>query len=475
MIASGKLQTAVALSMAGVVAQSAPAPAVESPKGGIEECPAIPLIRYEVEGRAFRAPACEAQAGRFWRYIAPDPPASASVSIGGEMRQRYEYTHNPGFGADPQDAHGVWLQRWGLHGEFQLGAPMRVFVELQSVIQSGRADGPGPTDQNSLDMQNAFVELRLPSSNGSPIIRVGRQELQFGSARLVSVRDKPNVRRTFDGARILVKVTDWQVSALGVRPREDEPGAFDDTTDNTKELRGLYATVVPDSERSVGVDLYYIGYRDDHAVFDQGRGVEPRHMVGTRIFGSRGGWRWNWKPMLQFGRFETGTLRAWTVASETGYTWATIPFHPRLMLSANVARGDRNPLDPDLQTFKPLFPRGNYFSEDATLGPRNFYNAHLFLSVHPSKSWSLTADYDAFWRLSIGDGVYGPGGGLVRSVGGSAARCVATAASLTSEWLASPHWRLSFAYTHLSPKTFLEETGPAESVDFIELTARCRF
>ena len=69
------------------------------------------------------------------------------------------------------------------------------------------------------------------------------------------------------------------------------------------------------------------------------------------------------------------------------------------MLSANVASGDRDPQRPRPRTFNPLFPRGNYFSEDATLGPLNFYNTHLFLTVHPSPAWSLTADYDLFWRL----------------------------------------------------------------------------
>ena len=71
--------------------------------------------------------------------------------------------------------------------------------------------------------------------------------------------------------------------------------------------------------------------------------------------------------------------------------------------------------------------------------------------------------------------MYGPNGGLVRSGAGSDARFVASAASLTSEWVVGRRWRFTAIYTHFSPETFLQETGPAEPIDFVELTARFRF
>lgn len=41
---------------------------------------------------------------------------------------------------------------------------------------------------------------RLPGEQLA--VRVGRQELKLGSSRLASVRESPNVRRTFDGIRV---------------------------------------------------------------------------------------------------------------------------------------------------------------------------------------------------------------------------------------------------------------------------------
>ena len=61
------------------------------------------------------------------------------LSLGGEARQRYEYTRNPLFGADPQDENGVWLQRYTLHGDLHLGRHVRVFGQLFSALETGRA------------------------------------------------------------------------------------------------------------------------------------------------------------------------------------------------------------------------------------------------------------------------------------------------------------------------------------------------
>lgn len=179
--------------------------------------------------------------------------------------------------------------------------------------------------------------------------------------------------------------------------------------------------------------------------------------------------------MVQFGKFGHAELRAWTVASETGYTWSQLGWWPRLSLSANVASGDRDRLDPDLQTFNPLFPRGTYFAEDATLGPQNFYNAHLFLSVQPAEIWRVTVDFNRFWRLSTQDGVYSPNGRLLRPSGGSESRAVADSWSFSSEWQFTRSLSATAIYARSSPREFLRDSGASEIIDFVELTLRYRF
>ena len=443
-------------------------------RNGVAACPEIPLLRFDADPAVAREAGCESV--HALSYVPTGETASSYASFGGEIRERYDHINNPNFGADPDDPHGAWLQRFAAHADLRWHDSLRAFVELQSVLENGRARGPSPTDENQLAVQNAFVEARLPATPGADVrLRLGRQELQLGSARLVSVRDGPNVRRTFDGVRVLAHLASWNLNAIVVRPREDEPGAFDDSTSDSQALWGLYATRSLGAQAASALDVYYLGYRNDDATYDQGTAEEKRHTIGTRFFGSRGPWRWNVEPMVQFGEFGGADLRGWTIASETSYTWSGRAWSPRLTLSANIASGDRDPLDPDLQTFNPLYPRGNYFSEDATLWPQNFYNGHLFLTVHPTSTWALTADYDFFWRMSDDDGVYGPNGSLVRSGQGSDERLVATTLSITSEWSVSRNLSFTAIYTHSSPRAFLEQTGPADAIEFMELTARYRF
>ncbi|MET4701752.1 hypothetical protein ABIE65_004800 [Constrictibacter sp. MBR-5] len=402
----------------------------------------------------------------------------AWLSLGGEVRERYEYTRDPAWGDDLQDRDGVFLQRYVLHGDLHLGPHLRLFGQIYSALEDGRAGPPGPVDENRLDVQQAFVDLSAPAGTGGDVtLRLGRQELRYGSARLVDVREGPNVRRKFDGGRARLSFDDWRVDALAVRPARIDPGRFDDGIDHDQALWGVYAVDTQPGWLPAGtsLDLYYLGYANDAGSFAQGTARERRHTVGTRLWGAQSGWDWNWEFIYQFGSFGSGDIAAWSVASDTGHTWRDLPWTPRFGLSANVASGDDDPDDSDLGTFNPLFPRGNYFSELALLGPRNFFNLHPGVTVEPADGLSLTLDVDFYWRLQRDDGIYGPGGGLLRAGTGSDARHVGTELSFNATWQIAADLSATAIYAHFIPGAFIRQTGRSESVDFVELTLRAQF
>jgi hypothetical protein len=62
------------------------------------------------------------------KYISLTTDGALYLSLGGELRERYEYTHNPAWGQEPQDAHGVFLQRYVLHGDLHLTESVRTWV-----------------------------------------------------------------------------------------------------------------------------------------------------------------------------------------------------------------------------------------------------------------------------------------------------------------------------------------------------------
>ena len=51
----------------------------------------------------------------------------------------------------------------------------------------------------ALDFQTAFLEVGAGDERDWIKLRVGRQELEYGSGRLIDVREVPNVRLSFDG------------------------------------------------------------------------------------------------------------------------------------------------------------------------------------------------------------------------------------------------------------------------------------
>jgi outer membrane receptor protein involved in Fe transport len=88
---------------------------------------------------------------------------------------------------------------------------------------------------------------------------------------------------------------------------------------------------------------------------------------------------------------------------------------------------------------------------------------------------SLVTDWNFFWRQSTKDGVYNPGGQLLRSGAGSSARFVGHSPSIALEWRATQRLTFTGIYSHFFPGPFIEDTGPSEDIDFIELTLKVQF
>ncbi|MEL1263520.1 alginate export family protein [Pseudoxanthomonas putridarboris] len=404
-----------------------------------------------------------------------DRPIADSVrlSLGGDLRWRYEYAGNPRYGLQPQDKWGVLMQRGSVFADLRLGEHWRGFAQLSSSFTRGRAAGPAPVDENRLDPTNLFVEWQpAADGDGSGGMRVGIQELQFGSGRLIDAREGPNVRRSFDAVRAYATRGPWRVDAFAAAPRESRAGSFDDARSRSQALGGLYAT------HTGGVTSWevYALYYDDTAARDVQDVVhERRWSVGSRVFGGHQAWDWNWEVVLQGGRFGDDEIRAWSLATDTGYTFEGVAGRPRVALLLAGASGDKDPDDDRFGTLNPLYPRGNYFGDEATLGPRNFFNIHPAMTLRLAPQVSLNASLDFFWRHSTRDGVYAPNGMLIRPAGESRARYVATIASLGTTWTPVPGWSSTTVVAYARPGAFLRETGADDTLSFLSLSLQYRF
>jgi hypothetical protein len=413
----------------------------------------------------------------FWdplKFIPFNSARDIYVSVGGEMRERYEFFSAYNWGAGPQTPDGYWLQRYMLNTDWHLGSHLRIYQEFESSLETGRNGGPRPSiDQDQLEVKQLFGDVSL--FNNSLTVRSGRQEMYFGTGKLVSNRETPNTHQNFDGVRMIGLAGPWRVDAFGTRPVMANPGIFDDHEDYARTFWGAYAVRSVPSDKAGGMDLYYLRYTNQNAKFNQGVGDEIRHTIGTRQWGNVGAADYNVEALYQWGRFGTGLIQAWSTALDVGYTAHELPGSPRAGLRSAITSGQRNPKSPNLQTLNPLFPKGSYFGDIGLIGPYNHIDAHPQIEWHLPYRVKLTADCDVFWRESIHDGLYGVSGNLLRPAGTSRASYVGTQPSIEVAWQADRHISFLANYTRFFAGTFLRQSPPASNINYVMTQVAYKF
>jgi hypothetical protein len=398
------------------------------------------------------------------------------LTTGGEVRLQHQFFRNEEWGEEPSDTYGFLLTRTMLHADARLGKNIRLFGQLTSNFEMGRAAiNKRGIDQNPLDVHQVFIDIKSQlAENQTLTFRVGRQELLYGSQRLVATREGPNVRQTFDGMKVFFQKKNLQVDGLMTWFVPTQPiGIFNDPFDtkNNQRLWGIYAVKnqVPIFEN---IDLYYLGYHNPLRRYDEGTATETRHSIGTRIWGKNGAWTYDYEAVAQFGTFGSRSIEAWTVSTNNRYK---VTGNTTLGFKTELISGDQQQGDNRLQSFNPLFPRGGYFGLAALVSPSNLFDIHPSVSIELTPKISIEADYDAFWRLSQNDGLYGPVGQLIRSGQTTDSRFIGYQWSAMAEYKVNPFFKFDYALAFFKTGNFLKESGASSNLFFMVTTATMKF
>lgn len=333
------------------------------------------------------------------------------MSFGGELRERYESYRNQNFGIKAPASNQYLMHRLLVHADIHVNDYVRAFVQLGNLDRVGVRGVPNTTDIDRREITQGFVDLRLPTPMGdAPTFRFGREELLLGFQRLVAVREGPNVRRAFDGYRISDAFAGATIDFISARPVVNKNLIdFDDETNRTQKLSGIYSTIPLQPLGLAGsADFYWLDYQNDNGKFRNKTGEERRTTFGTRLFGKEAGFDWNLEASYQTGRFRDLDVEAHLLAGIAGYTFQSLPWKPRFAVGANYASGDKG--DPNtIGTFNALYPRLPYFAELSLLVPSNVKDVRPVLQLNPLDNVLIVLGYDVFWRASTVDGLYGSG------------------------------------------------------------------
>jgi hypothetical protein len=437
--------------------------------------PAHTQLRYDEDYSFLQDPAERRDWIDRFKYIPLDQGGDEYLTLGGQVRDRYEDFRNNTFGQGPQDPNGYNLLRVMLDTDLHLGPHLRVFAEGISATEQGRVGGPRPSDVNHSDLYQAFVDVTVPLAADKKFnLRAGRQVIVFGAQRLIGVSDFTNVRRTFDGVRGTLTMPNNALDVFYARPVQVLPNSADRDVPGTR-LAGAYDTwTIPGAwaKAKAKLDLYALYVERSQITFNQTTGGESRYTFGTRFISNPKPFDYDFEADYQAGRFHGQAVQAFSVAAIGGYALEEAPFTPRAFLGLDLASGgDRS--HPG-NAFDQLFPSGHdQFGIIDAIGRQNVMDVHPGMTLTLLKNkpgirqLTLLAQYRQFWRESNQDAVYTSSGTVLRAGGGSNARAIGGEVDTQVNWQLDRHFAAYAGYCHFYHGAFIAATGPANDIDFV--------
>lgn len=419
--------------------------------------PAISFNRWSENWGVLADPCLARQPLDGLKYIPLGGEGISYLSLGATLRERYEHIDAPLYGAAGAGPDGYVIQRANLHADLRLGRYVQVFGQLLDA-RPFQKESIAPPDKDRLDLEQLFVAVAVPTSDGAVKLRAGRQQMAFDLQRFIAVRDGPNVRQSFDGLWGDWERGPWRLIGFVTRPVQNRSiDSFDDSSNRRLAFNGIRL-----ERQGLGpgdVSGYYARYRRDASRFLDASGDERRDVYDLRYNGKRGSLDYDVEGMLQKGEVGASRISAWALGSIVGYSFLRHGWTPRLGLQFDMASGDRHPHDGRLGSFNPLFANGYYFSLASLTGYSNLVHLKPSLTVKPIKALSVTAALGLQWRQTVGDAVYVQSLAGVPRTAGQGTRWTGAYAQLRTDWALAQNLTAALEAVHFKVGDSLRAAG----------------
>ncbi|HBZ30605.1 MAG TPA: alginate export family protein [Nitrosomonas nitrosa] len=402
------------------------------------------------------------------------------LSFGGQFWYRYMHETDSRLNAAGAD-NNYHLFRTRFHADLWYQDRFRLFAEFLDARAAGQDLPALAIDKNHTDMLNLFADIKLGQFlDGPAYMRVGRQELLYGSQRLISTLDWANTRRTFQGIKTFWRTPTFDLDAFFVRPMTTERNEFDHW-DKDRNFFGLWGTYKP--MKGQLLDLYFLSLIDNRVVsplnIHQGnilQGNSTLQTVGGRIAGDYNRFLYEFEGMYQFGERSNLDISAFAVATGLGYH-LPFPMNPQFWLRYDFASGDSNPNDGRTNTFNHLFPFGHYYLGYMDLvGRQNLHDFNAQVTLHPQPWFTFIAQYHRFYLANERDYLYNTAGiGTLRDITGQSGSHIGDEIDFRVNFHISRHQDVLVGYSKLFSGTFVNNQRPGISPDFFYAQYTIRF
>lgn len=352
------------------------------------------------------------------------------LQFSGDTRLRIEDRTNYDMHRSVGDNDTLGLLRTRLNWDLTWCSVWRAFLEIEDAREIGTRQFQAQEDY--FDIHQAFIEYTQPA-HGPWGIRLGRQEMELGrDKRLVEASNWSNLRRIYDGARLMYRSQDVDNDTFLMHPDYHEHQNDDlIVTGRARPRRdewfyGSYFTLKQYKPHTI--EAYFLGLSDtnEHRTFprpvksEEDRfGTTDRYTIGTALYGPL--WKRDGCGTLsygsdvawQFGHRSNDEIRAWMLHGDLNYQWDE-PIKPKLSLIGNLASGDRQKGDGESNTFNPIFGAGHApYGVIDFVRLQNLRELALVGSVEPTEKIKGQLELHRFWLESATDAWYDARGNTV--------------------------------------------------------------
>ncbi len=426
-----------------------------------------------------------------------DVPEDTRISAGGEIRWRFMDEVNrlrPPYNAPGRSVYD--LVRWRNYLDLKHSDWVRVYVEM---IDAGIYNNDLPTtgiDANHWDLQNAFVDLKVLERDDKPVwLRVGRQELLFGSQRLISPLDWANTRRNFQGIRLNSPGTTWDLDAWLTNPVNtatigDGGGVgptlgvnyldyrFDPPNRNIT-FGGGYATYKGIKNHIIDTYLlwaYYDGAFPGGAGFPIGNRLTYGHRwAGTfNVDDGTRAWLTDVEGGYQFGNNQGQSVQAGFVAAGLGHQWKNVMWEPTLWGFFDYATGDGNPTDNVNNTFFQYYGLVHaYMGLIDNLARQNLNDVNWRLQLKPTQKVNLQVAQHFFQLANTNDKLYTVGGQQFSPVTNQGSQ-IGSELDLLAIYNVNPNLSLEMGYFQFWYGDYIDNVSPRGNAEqfYVQTTFR---